>query len=183
MAWQAKPKGPENGPKRYFAYSVSLDPEFRAGWRSSSGAALPKLAGDVGELKGFELVYRSFHPRWGGRIAGLEAGPGRVFGRVFEVPAGQWGLIEELERTLNARPVEVQVLVGGKAVTATAFVPAVAQGGADATVSEAFVATLVRGVAQAGLPAAYVGQLESEALILEAVQKFGREQLGLGVKS
>ena len=70
------------------------------------------------------------------------------------------------------------MVAGGKKVKAYAFVPT-PQGRADSLVSESFVAALVRGAAQARLPAAYVGQLEAEASILEAVQRFGREQLGV----
>jgi hypothetical protein len=179
MAWQAKPNEAGTAPpKRYFAYSVSLDPDFRAQWRSASGASFPKLEGEVAQLAGYELVYRSFHPRWGGRIAGLETGGAHVYGKLFEVPAAQWALIEELENSLEATPVEVEVTVGGQRFKATAFVPR-PRGPADSLVSESFVAAVVRGATEAHLPSGYVGRLAAEASILEAVQRFGREQLGV----
>ena len=163
-----KTKSPAVG-GRYFAYSLSLDPAFR------QAAKVDLKAGQPAELPAHELVFRASSSSWKGRIAGFERGSGSVQGLLFEVPADAWPQVEAMERGLGAQPVKVMVMSAGKSVEATAFVPAAAPNDFQQPVSESFMARLLTAVNAAQVPEPYRTQLQAEALILEKVQRFGRE--------
>jgi len=161
-------------PKRYFAYALSLDAETTAAWKPAEGSKFPKLEGAEASLEGHAIVFTGSSPRFKGRVATLSPLAGeKVEGLLHELDAKQWAAVEAFERAYGGQPRVVKVRSGGEVVEATAFVP----GSSDApAVDEDYLAALLRGLSSAKLSKDYVTARAAEALLVERVQRVGREQ-------
>ncbi|MFT3839156.1 MAG: gamma-glutamylcyclotransferase family protein [Myxococcaceae bacterium] len=162
-------------PKRYFAYGLSLDGETTAKWKPADGAKFPKLSpGSEASLDGHAIVFTGGSPRFKGRVATLSALAGeKVEGLLFELDARQWAAVDAFERSYGGQARAVKVRAGGQLLEATAFVFA----SSDAPeIDEGFLAALLRGLSSAKLPADYVNARAAEALLVERVQRVGRDQ-------
>jgi cation transport regulator ChaC len=151
----------------YFGYGTVLDRAAFEEWRGQHGYdffALPE--GELGEAEGVELVYDFPSRWWGGRVAGLRDAPGAsVFGRLYRIAGADWPIIQHKEGAVTHTCVErsVQVRVGGRVETATAFTTRPERASLDGPVSARFVDSLARGARAAGLPEAWVERLAREA--------------------
>lgn len=156
-----------SGTRLYFAYSTILDRAAFEEWRSQHGYEFFDLPeGRIAEARDVALVYDFPSRWWGGRVAGLADQPGSsVFGRVFEISAKDWPVIQHKEGAVTGMCVErpVRVLIGGDEVEATAFTTHPRRASADGPVSDRFVDALVRGAQSAGLPKGYVESLRAHA--------------------
>ncbi len=156
------------GTKLYFAYSGVLDREAFQQWieeHSYQFFTLPE--GQVAEAQNVDLVFDFPSRWWGGRVAGLKDQKGAsVFGRLIEIPAKEWPIIQHKEGVVTGMSIErsVQVSIDGKLVEATAFVTSPQRASLDGPVSERFIAALVRGARQSGLPEKYVLNLSAKAV-------------------
>jgi gamma-glutamylcyclotransferase len=156
------------GTKLYFAYSGVLDREAFQQWieeHSYQFFTLPE--GQVAEAQNVDLIFDFPSRWWGGRVAGLKDQKGAsVFGRLFEIPAKEWPIVQHKEGVVTGMSVErsVQVSVGGKQVEATAFVTSPQRASLDGPVSERFVEALTRGARQSGLPEKYIATLSTKAV-------------------
>lgn len=163
----------------YFAYSALLDPETFARRMKEEGHASFKLPeGKVGEAQDVEIIFNFHSPKWGGRIASLVPMKGHsVFGRVFELAAADWAIVQKVEggRSGNFQELNVRVKVDGKVIQAVALGAAPERATTSGPVSEDYANALARGAEAAGLPRAYSEKLKAEAAILAKVQAVGRE--------
>lgn len=157
----------EKGLRLYFAYSGVLDREAFELWREEHSYQFFQLpVGEVAEVKGVDLIFDFPSRWWGGRVAGLtDKKNSSVFGKLFEIPANNWPVIQHKEGVVTGMSVErlVKVSVGGQEVEATAFVTAPERASLEGPVSERFIQSLISGAKQAGLPAAYVSSIEEKA--------------------
>jgi gamma-glutamylcyclotransferase len=157
----------QGGTRLYFGYSTVLDPAAFATWRDQHGYdffSLPE--GKVGEAVDTTLVFDFPSRFWGGRVAGLAPKAGEsVHGRVFEIAAKDWPIVQHKEGAVTGMAVEapVKVRVGGELLEATAFVTNPARVSTDGPVSAQFVEALVRGARAAGLPEAWLTRLAALA--------------------
>lgn len=157
----------EGGTRLYFGYSTVLDPEAFAAWRDQHGYdffSLPE--GKLGEALDTTLVFDFPSRFWGGRVAGLAPKPGEtVHGRVYEIGAKDWPIVQHKEGGVTGMAVEapVKVRIGGEVVEATAFVTNPARRSSDGPVSAQFVQALVRGAKASGLPEAWLSRLSELA--------------------
>lgn len=151
-------------PKRYFAYGLSLDAET---------TKFPKLAGTEASLEGHALVFTGGSPRFKGRVATLAPLSGeKVEGVLYELDPKQWAVVDAFERSYGGQPRAVTVRSGGQTVEATTFVFT----SSDAPeIDEGFLAALLRGLASARLPGEYLNARAAEALLVERVQRVGRD--------
>ena len=153
----------EGGDRAYFAYSTILDRAAFDEWKGQHGYEFFQLPpGELAEAVDVELVYDFPSRWWGGRVAGLKEKPGAaVHGRLFQIGAKDWPIIQHKEGAVTGMCVEreVKVRVGGKEVTATAFTTNPARAASDGPISTRFVEALVRGAKSAGLPEDYVARL------------------------
>lgn len=149
----------------YFAYSTILDRAAFEEWRGQHNYGFFDLpAGQVGEAEDLDLVYDFASRWWGGRVAGLTTAPGSVvWGRVFEVAAVDWPIVEHKEGAITGMCIERQVSVrtDGKVVTATAFTTRPERASTLGPVSLRFIEALARGATSAGLPADWVTKIRS----------------------
>lgn len=161
-------------PKRYFAYALSLDGETTAKWKPAEGSKFPKLDGSEASLEGHAIVFTGSSPRFKGRVATLAPLAGeKVEGLLCELDAKKWAAVENFERAFGGQPRVVKVRLGSETVEATAFVT----GSSDAPViDEDYLAALLRGLSSAKLPKDYVNARAAEALLVERVQRVGREK-------
>ncbi len=154
-------------PRLYFAYSTILDREAFEEWRRQHGYDFfDPRAGEVAEARGVRLVYDFPSRWWGGRVAGLEDAVDRsVFGRLYEIAAGDWPIVQHKEGVVTQMCQErpVQVLAGGRTVEAVAFTTRPERRSTEGEISTRFVEALVRGARSAGLPESYIAQLQSDA--------------------
>lgn len=152
-------------PRLYFAYSTILDREAFLEWRGQHGYDFFDLPeGTLAEARDVRLVYDFPSRWWGGRVAGLADAPGSVIhGKLFEIRAEDWPIIQHKEGAVTGMSVEREVTVtpagGGAPITATAFTTHPRRASAEGEVSQRFVEALVRGARSAGLPQAYVERL------------------------
>ncbi len=156
------------GTRLYFGYSTVLDRAAFEEWRAQHSYEFFSLPeGRLGEALDFSLVYDFQSRWWGGRVAGLVAAPGQsVWGRVFEIAAKDWPIVQHKEGFVTGMCVEQLVKVrseGGELVEATAFTTNPARASSDGPVSARFVEALVRGATAAKLPQAWVDSLPSHA--------------------
>lgn len=154
------------GTRRYFAYSTILDREAFETWRGQHGYDFFDLpAGEVAEAVDVALVYDFPSRWWGGRVAGLADRPGAaVWGRLFDIDAKDWPVIEHKEGVVTGMCVErqVQVRVGGRVLEASAFTTNPVRASLDGPVSERFVEALTRGATAAGLPELWLKALAAQ---------------------
>lgn len=160
-------EGADGAPRRYFAYSTTLDREAFERWRHEHGYdffSLPE--GEVAEALDVDLVFDFPSRFWGGRVAGLTPRPGRsVFGRVYEIAAKDWPIVQHKEGVVTGMAVEreVTIRVGGREEKAIAFVTHPSRQSTDGTVSQRFVEAMLRGARAAGLPEAWLRRIEEAA--------------------
>ncbi len=168
--------GPVVGAKwLYFAYSFTLDPAFRQAFSRSSGFDTPRFSGGtLAELKQHDLVYRAYRDSWNGRVAGFESGSESVYGEVYALDEAAQRWVLAAEKSIDAVPREVSVMVAGLRKMAWAFVPRAAPSDEGTLVSEPFVAHVLEGLASTAAPAPYIDKLFAEAAILETVQRTER---------
>lgn len=157
----------QGGTRLYFGYSTVLDAEAFKTWRDQHGYdffSLPE--GKLGEALDTALVFDFPSRFWGGRVAGLATRPGAtVWGRVYEISAKDWPIVQHKEGAVTGMSVEllVQVRVGDQTVSATAFATNPARVSSDGPKSAQFVEALLRGARTAALPEPWLATLESVA--------------------
>lgn len=156
-----------DGTRLYFAYSTILDRQAFVEWRDQHGYQEFDLpAGELGEAVDLALVYDFPSRWWGGRVAGLTDAAGQtVWGRLFEVPARDWPIVQHKEGAVTGMCVEreVRVRVAGVERLATAFTTNPTRASSEGPVSGRFVEALVRGARAAGLPDGWTGALAGSA--------------------
>jgi hypothetical protein len=157
----------DKGTRLYFAYSGVLDRQAFEQWQEEHSYQFFTLPeGKVAEAKGLDLVFNFPSRWWGGRVAGLaENKNSSVFGRLFEIPAVDWPVIQHKEGVVTGMSVEkiIKVIADGKEVEATAFVTSPSRASLDGPVSERYVEALIRGATQSGLPASYISSIKTKA--------------------
>ncbi|UYL09342.1 gamma-glutamylcyclotransferase [Bdellovibrio sp. SKB1291214] len=164
---QARDQIKDTGSKLYFAYSGVLDREAFEIWaeeHSYQFFTLPE--GQVAEAKGVDLIFDFPSRWWGGRVAGLTMkDDSSVFGRLFEIPAKEWPIIQHKEGVVTGMSVEttLRVLVNGQEFEATAFVTSPNRRSLDGPISERYLEALIRGARASGLPAEYIASLPAKA--------------------
>jgi hypothetical protein len=155
------------GSRLYFAYSTILDREAFEEWKDQHGYGFFTLPdGKLAEALDAELIYDFPSRWWGGRVAGLAEKKGStVHGRLFEIGAKDWPIIQHKEGAVTGMCVErtVRVRAGGELLDATAFTTRPDRASADGPVSGRFIEALVRGAQSAGLPPEYVERLRVSA--------------------
>jgi gamma-glutamylcyclotransferase len=155
------------GTRLYFAYSTVLDRAAFLEWRAQHSYEFFDLPeGLVAEARGVDLVYDFPSRWWGGRVAGLADAPGgAVWGRLFEISAENWPIVQHKEGAVTGMCVEreVRVVAGGEELVATAFTTNPGRARTDGPVSAGFVEAIARGAEAAGLPAAWVARLRTGA--------------------
>lgn len=158
----------DDGIRLYFGYSGILDRAAFEEWRSQHGYEFFKLPeGFVAEAPDVDLVYDFPSRWWGGRVAGLQDKKGAsIFGRLYEIAAVDWPVVQHKEGVITGMAVEraIRVRVDRKEFEATAFVTAPNRQSLEGPVSERYVKALINGAIQSGLPAAYVEGLRSKAV-------------------
>lgn len=164
---QARDQITDTGSRLYFAYSGVLDRQAFEIWAEEHSYQFFKLPeGQVAEAKGVDLIFDFPSRWWGGRVAGLTEKPdSSVFGRLFEIPAKEWPIIQHKEGVVTGMSVEatLTVTVDGKEFEATAFITSPNRRSLDGPVSERYLEALVRGAKASGLPEAYVASLPTKA--------------------
>lgn len=157
----------DTGTRLYFAYSGVLDREAFEQWREEHSYQFFQLPeGVVAEAKGVDLIFDFPSRWWGGRVAGLANHRGAsVWGRLFEISAKDWPVIQHKEGVVTGMSIErtLKVTTNSGEVDATAFVTNPVRASLDGPVSARFLAALVSGATQAGLPASYVSELPAKA--------------------
>lgn len=157
----------DRGHKLYFAYSGALDRQAFAAWAEEHGYqhfGLPE--GSVAEAKGIDLIFDFPSRWWGGRVAGLiEKHDSSIFGRVFEIAAEDWPIIQHKEGVVTGMSVEKTLLVqfDDQEFEAITFVTAPNRRSLDGPVSERYLEALTRGARQSGLPESYIESLRDKA--------------------
>jgi hypothetical protein len=158
----------DTGTRMYFAYSGVLDREAFEQWREEHSYQFFHLPeGEVAEAKGFDLIFDFPSRWWGGRVAGLTEKKGfSVFGRLFEIPAVDWPVIQHKEGVVTGMSVErlIKVTAGGKEIEATAFTTSPQRVSLTGPVSERYIEALISGATQSGLPEAYIASLKAKAI-------------------
>jgi gamma-glutamylcyclotransferase len=157
----------DSGTKLYFAYSGVLDRQAFEQWQEEHSYQFFQLPeGQVAEAPGLDLIFDFPSRWWGGRVAGLTEKPGAsVFGRLFEIPAKEWPIIQHKEGVVTGMSVEktIRVRANGRDFDATAFVTNPQRQSLDGPVSPAYLEALVRGARASGLPESYVASLSQKA--------------------
>jgi len=158
---------PGEGTRWYFAYSTTLDRAAFEQWRHEHGYEFFELPeGEVAEALDRDLVFDFPSRFWGGRVAGLAERAGHsAFGRLYEIPARDWPIVQHKEGLVTGMSVEheVRVRVPRGEITAVAFVTNPARRSAEGPVSARFVEAMLRGARGAGLPAAWLERVEAAA--------------------
>lgn len=164
---QARDQITDTGKRLYFAYSGVLDRQAFEMWAEEHSYQFFKLPeGQVAEAKNVDLIFDFPSRWWGGRVAGLTQKDGAsVFGRLFEIPAKEWPIIQHKEGVVTGMSIEVdiKVNVGDQEFEATAFVTSPNRRSLDGPVSDRYLEALVRGAREAGLPANYVASIPQKA--------------------
>lgn len=158
----------DTGTRMYFAYSGVLDREAFEIWREEHSYQFFQLPeGQVAEAKGVDLIFDFPSRWWGGRVAGLIDKPGAsVFGRLFEIPAVNWPVVQHKEGVVTGMSMErlLKVTVDGKEIEATAFVTSPDRASTDGPISQRFIEALISGAQQSGLPDDYIATLKTKAV-------------------
>jgi len=164
---QAREQIKDGGNRLYFAYSGVLDRQAFEIWAEEHSYQFFNLPeGQVAEAKGHDLIFDFPSRWWGGRVAGLTEKEGAsVWGRLFEIPAKEWPIIQHKEGVVTGMSIEVviRVTVGDKEFEATAFVTSPNRRSLDGPVSERYLEALIRGAGEAGLPQNYVASIPGKA--------------------
>lgn len=158
----------ETGTRLYFAYSAILDRTEFEKWRDEHSYqffVLPE--GQVAQAQGVDLIFDFPSRWWGGRVAGIvDRKDSVVWGRLFEIPAVDWPVVQHKEGVVTGMSIErpIKVLVGGQEYEATAFTTSPDRARLEGPISERYLAALIKGAQVAGLPADYVSTLKSKAV-------------------
>ena len=157
----------DQGTRLYFAYSGVLDREAFEQWRAEHSYGFFQLPeGQVASVEGMDLTFNFPSRWWGGRVAGLAPKAGsRVYGRLYEIPATNWPVVQHKEGVITGMSIEMEVTVqvGDTAFKATAFTTSPDRASLQGEVSSDYIEALIRGATQAGLPKDYVDSLQSKA--------------------
>lgn len=157
----------DTGTRFYFAYSGVLDRQAFEIWREEHSYQFFQLPeGQVAEVKDVDLIFDFPSRWWGGRVAGLVDKKGSsVFGRLFEIPAKDWPVIQHKEGVVTGMSIEraVTVTVENKQIEATAFVTSPHRASLEGPVSQRFIEALISGARQAGLPEKYIESIKAKA--------------------
>lgn len=157
----------DQGTRLYFAYSGVLDRRAFEEWRQEHSYQFFNLPeGIVACVNDFDLIFDFPSRWWGGRVAGLTPKTGsKVYGRLYEIPAVDWPVVQHKEGVVTGMSVEipVQVLANNQIYSATAFVTSPARTSTDGAVSLRYIDALIDGAKQAGLPAEYIESLQTKA--------------------
>jgi gamma-glutamylcyclotransferase len=158
----------DTGTKMYFAYSGVLDRQAFEQWREEHSYQFFNLPeGQVASAENVDLTFDFPSRWWGGRVAGLVDKAGaRVYGRLFEISAKDWPVVQHKEGVITGMSIErpVQVNVGGETIEAIAFVTSPQRASTDGPVSERYIQALISGATQSGLPPDYIASLKSKAI-------------------
>tara|TARA_B110001454_G_scaffold181094_1_gene174969 strand:- start:21088 stop:21612 length:525 start_codon:yes stop_codon:yes gene_type:complete len=158
----------DKGSRLYFAYSGILDREAFDQWLEEHSYQFFQLPeGQVAEAKGIDLIFDFPSRWWGGRVAGLvDKNGASVFGRLFEIPAVNWPVVQHKEGVVTGMSIErtVKVTVDGKEFEATAFVTSPDRASTDGPISQRYIEALISGAKQAQLPENYISSLRSKAV-------------------
>lgn len=151
--------------KLYFAYSTILDKEAFKTWQAEHSYGFFTLPeGKIAQAIDLDLIFDFPSRWWGGRVAGLtDKSGGKIYGKLFEIPAKDWPIVQHKEGAITGMCIErsVQVLVDGKTVNAIAFTTNPNRASNTGAISNEFIEALVRGAEQSGLPAEYISYLKS----------------------
>lgn len=164
---QARERIKDPGTKLYFAYSGVLDRNAFEEWKEAHSYqffSLPK--GQVAAARDYDLIFDFPSRWWGGRVAGLcQKKEAVVYGRLFEIPAVNWPVVQHKEGVITGMSIEVtiKVEVDGKEVEAIAFTTSPQRASTEGPLSERYLEALIDGARQAGLPASYIESLRLKA--------------------
>lgn len=165
---EARNKAADSGVRLYFAYSTVLDREAFEKWRNEHSYQFFQLpAGQLAKAVDVDLVFDFLSRWWGGRVAGLaDKKEAVVYGRLFEISAKDWPIIQHKEGVVTGMCIErpIKVLVDGKEVEATAFTTNPGRATLNGEISQNFIQALVRGAQQSGLPEDYITRLRGLGL-------------------
>lgn len=157
----------DSGTRLYFAYSSVLDRKAFEEWKQEHSYQFFDLPeGKVAAARGYDLVFDFPSRWWGGRVAGLcQKKDSVVYGRLFEIPAVNWPVVQHKEGVITGMSVEIKIKVEveGQEVEASTFVTSPQRVGTEGPVSERYLEALIDGAKQAGLPQAYVEGLRLKA--------------------
>lgn len=164
---QAREQIKDSGTRLYFAYSGVLDRNAFEEWKHEHSYQFFNLhEGQVAAAHNYDLIFNFPSRWWGGRVAGLcEQKGATVFGRLFEIPAVNWPVIQHKEGVVTGMSVEIKIKVevDGKEVEASAFVTSPQRANTEGPVSERYIEALIDGAKQAGLPTTYIESLRLKA--------------------
>lgn len=156
----------DTGTRMYFAYSGVLDREAFEIWRDEHSYQFFQLPeGQLAEAKNVDLIFDFPSRWWGGRVAGLEDKPGAsVFGRLFEISAVDWPVVQHKEGVVTGMSIEraLTVVADGKEIQATVFVTSLDRASLDGPISPRFIEALIRGATHAGLPEHYISSIKNK---------------------
>jgi hypothetical protein len=165
---QARNQIKDTGTKLYFAYSGVLDRKAFEKWKEEHSYQFFELPeGEVAAAKDYDLIFDFPSRWWGGRVAGLTEKKGSVvYGRLFEIPAVNWPVVQHKEGVVTGMSVEIKIKVhvDGKEVEASAFVTSPQRASTEGPVSERYVEALIDGAKQSRLPTDYVQSLRQKAV-------------------
>lgn len=168
MVMKARAAVTDTGSRLYFGYSGVLDRVAFEEWRVQHSYDFFKLPeGVIAEARGVDLVFDFPSRWWGGRVAGLtEQAESSVFGRLYEIPAIDWPVIQHKEGVVTGMSIErpIRVIVGGQELEAIAFTTAPRRKSLEGPISQRYLSALVNGATQAGLPAEYIARLNEKAV-------------------
>lgn len=155
----------DSSTRYYFAYSTVLDQEAFEVWRREHSYDFFNLPqGKVGSVDNMDLIFDFPSRWWGGQAAGLiEKNGSEIYGKVFEISAKDWPVIQHKEGFITGMCIErkVQVNVDGHLIEATAFTTSPARARVDGQISPRFMEALLRGALQANLPQTYIDKLKT----------------------
>lgn len=164
---QAREAITATGTRLYFAYSGVLDREAFEDWREEHSYHFFHLPeGSVAEAQNVDLTFDFPSRWWGGRVAGLvEKNGASVFGRLFEVPAKDWPVVQHKEGVVTGMSMErtLKVKTADGEFEATAFVTNPTRASTDGPISPRYIEALVRGAEASGLPKTYIDSLRAKA--------------------
>lgn len=164
---QARDQIKDAGTKLYFGYSGVLDRKAFEQWKEEHSYHFFELPeGQVAAARDYDLIFDFPSRWWGGRVAGLqEKKDAVVYGRLFEIPAVNWPVIQHKEGVITGMSVEIKIKIelAGKEVEASAFVTSPQRASTEGPVSERYIKALMDGAQQAALPTSYVESIRQKA--------------------
>lgn len=164
---QAREQIKDEGIRLYFAYSGVLDRKAFEEWKEEHSYQFFELpTGIVACAKDYDLIFDFPSRWWGGRVAGLtQKDKASVHGRLFEISAENWPVVQHKEGVVTGMSIEIpiQVIADGKIFEATAFTTSPNRASTLGPVSERYIEALIDGAKQSGLPQEYTDSLRGKA--------------------